>query len=309
MNPNYGKRPMNDPKKVQINRPQMPQAPQRTVDSIKGHGKPLGGAPPIQPGKVAALLQDPAEVMELPPDMMEPPIQGIGSAYEVNQAVSHGADPMTLAEANAAGMGTWSANAEPQDDAEAPAEESKEEEPKETVETKLDTAERDIISDMRRSLPFDLESISVVQVKLMTPERKKAIEERLKPMDIADLIVKSEIRQDIPIIPKKLVVTLRTFTQKEYIWMLEHMYKYAGSTAYTNELLNTFKMVCTLVAVNGKLIPDHRVNGAVDEKKFKEKMEIVSRFPVSLLADFSVQASWFNDRVLDLFTYDNLKNG
>jgi hypothetical protein len=42
---------------------------------------------------------------------------------------------------------------------------------------------------------------------------------------------------------------------------------------------------------------------------FENKLHHVASFPTQMLADLSLQAIWFNRRVNDLFSLDNLKNG
>jgi hypothetical protein len=144
----------------------------------------------------------------------------------------------------------------------------------------------------------------------MSEERKKSIESRLDPLDISEMISKREVQQDIPIIPGKLHLTLRTYSQKEYLFCLRYVYEFPGSAAYVEELLNTAKMVCSVEAINGAHLPGHLgKDGEVDQDLFTKKFHHVTLFPVNMLADFSVQCMWFGDRVNELFGLDNLKNG
>jgi hypothetical protein len=109
-------------------------------------------------------------------------------------------------------------------------------------------------------------------------------------------------------------VSLRTFSQRENLWILKYLYDFPGSSLYVQELINTCRLVCSLVAINGSYLPDHRQDaGTATEKILKEDFEKkffhVASFPVQLVADLSVQAMWFQDRVDKLFTVDALKNG
>jgi hypothetical protein len=83
---------------------------------------------------------------------------------------------------------------------------------------------------------------------------------------------------------------------------------------YQEELLNTFKVVCAVVSINGSLLPEHRINigqrnEEVDIGKFKDKLHTLISFPVQVVGDLSVQNIWFQRRVEKLFSWENLKNG
>jgi hypothetical protein len=165
-----------------------------------------------------------------------------------------------------------------------------------------------------RDNDFDFDAINETQKMLMSPDRRKLIEGRLSPLDIEDMIVKREIQQTVVVIPGKLSYTFRTFNQSESLFCLRYVYDFPGSMIFANELLNTCKMVCSLVAVNGAMLPDHRKGlgsdkEEVDRELFEKKKHHVAGLPVQLIGDLSVNAIWFNDRVTKLFSLDNLKNG
>ena len=305
------------------------------TSSLKGKGKPLGGTAPIPEGKMAKLTGQggmaqpsfgeeeakPEEVKEkefrVP---KEPPPQagvgGVGSAYDVNQAMARGETngPVSLREAK---EGDFKKKKKPISDETLQAlevtkqsmdkgGEPEEEEVDDTKEA-LDAADRDIAG---RDPGLDFGAIMGARNTLMGTERKKRIEDRLEPLDISEMISKREVQQEIPIIPNKLHVTLRTYSQKEYLFCLRYFYEFPGSAAYVEELLNTCKMVCSIEAINGAHLPGHLdKDGDVDRDAFQKKYHHVTSFPINLLADFSVQCIWFGDRVSDLFGLDNLKNG
>lgn len=293
------------------------------VSSLKGKGKPLGGAPPIESGKVGSLVGGMAqpnfddEEPEAGRPPVEPPTGGVGSAYGFNHAISGGATdgPATLAEAKkaaaeqaAAATGTAKSLSEESIEAlkNVEVDEGEELDP----ERKLDEVEEKLVE--RES--FDFDSISKERNALMSKDRRVAIESRLKPLNIEDLILSREISQTIPVIQGKLMYTLRTYSQQEYMACLQRVFDNPGSGLYAEELLNISKLTCSLVAINGVPLPDHRKNVGqsneeVDQTLFQKKLARVSAFPVQLIADISVQTIWFNERVNDLFSLDNLKNG
>lgn len=178
----------------------------------------------------------------------------------------------------------------------------------------LDSAEKVIVEATKQEpLALDfMEEITDIRTKLMSKSRRDKIEARLKPLDISDMIMKRELEQEITIVPGKLVVTLRTYSQKESLWILQYLYDFPGSPLYTRELLSTCQLVCGLVSVNGAMLPDHR-DGKAEEtvlrENFEKKKEAIIGFPTQLVADISVQMIWFQDRVNQLFGLDALKNG
>jgi hypothetical protein len=292
----------------------------KEMEAVKSHSKPLGGAPPIEPGKLNRLIEDPSML----PENKEPPrpsIPGVGAAYQVNQDMVQRKGPIPgvpLAEAmnmrpatqQAPGTGMSKESIEAlkmvKDDSDK----------KVTSELRndLDDADKAIADNAKKEAPFDLESLLSAKHPLLSEERRKAIEARLSPLDISDLIMKLEIVQKVPIIENKFIIELRTFSQREHIWILQYLYEFPGSDRYVDEMFNTLKLVCSLVSLNGRVLPDHRVNPGtreekLDKKAFEEKMFHITSLPVQILADVGVQCNWFNDRVQKLFTVENLKNG
>jgi len=306
---------------------------QKPTAALKGKGKPLGGAPPIPTERAHAIAStmaprpdfgtDEPEQEEQDPQEYrvpaEPPssLGGVGSAYSVNQKMARGEldRPVSLKEAKnmpsqqkPAPKKLSQESVEQLEAAQAQVEEEELEEELEEDRTaaELEEAEEEMI---QRDTPFDFEGIQEQQRELMSKERKKAIEERLDELDIADMVMKREIQQDIPVIPGKLIYRLRTYNQHEYLACLQYVYENPGSVTWAEEYLNTCKLVCSLVAINGAPLPTHMKDGAVDKKLFEKKMSHVASFPVHLIADLSVQAIWFNQRVNALFSVGNLKNG
>ena len=305
---------------------------QQQTEALKGHGKPLGGAPPLDPRKMAAAMPRPSfnpkeerpkmEVQEPPTQAQAGKATGIGSAYEVNQAIARGEveKPVSMKEAKEMGQQRKPLSPESVEAlkmAEVEMEQEKqepEEQPRISVsepKTKraLEDSEKELVD-----FPFEFGAMQDARATMLSDKRRAEIEKRLDPLQIEDMVVNKELVQTITIVPDKLAVTLRTFNQREHLFCLRYVYKIGGSQLFVEELLNTCKLTCALFAVNGALLPEHRNNPGerneeVDEDKFEEKMFHLASFPVQLLADFSVQMIWFNDRVTKLLSLDNLKNG
>lgn len=319
-----------------------------------GHASPIpeGKLQPIADAARASRLPQPDFGVPPPPQIEEPPadwappsappqrppIKGVGAAYAANQALSMGEtdgpinmkESKQLADERARQHQASAGRPVPvseetqqllqqqhrhqtEDGPEA------ESEHQDTVppQDRLDQAEKDIVERGQDALNyFDYERMARETPPLLKEERRKVIEARLSSMDFEDLITKREIEQVVPVIPGKFEITLRTVREREHMWVLEYIYRKTGvtSAAYIEEMTGVCKLVCGLKGINGRPIPDHRINlgqpnEEIDEKKFEEKLSIVLGFPIQLVADLGVQFNWFAMRVTDLFSVDNLKNG
>lgn len=317
------------------------KARQAMTAELKKKKVPLGGVPPIEEGKVKAaveMMRQPSYADEDTPRRPDGPpqapiVQGMGSAYAVNQAMAAGQldRPVSMKEARKMEserkpLPKKDLSPETKDllqkvkDANDGEEAQVAEAPKSDAETSvdLDMAEDQAVSQALQP-PLDFPEIERQQNMLITKERRKTIEARLSPLEVGDLVMKRELVQDIPVIvdaegKQQLVYTLRTYRQHEYLFCLRYVYENPGSAVFTEELLTTCKMVCSVVAINGGLLPDHRTNVGtskerVDKDAFEKKFHYITGLPVHLLADLSVQWSWFNNRVNKLFNVADLKNG
>jgi len=310
------------------------QTKRAQVDGMKNKGLPLGGAPPLDPAKMKKIAgsmgprpsfedEAPAATAQQPEEQEPrgpPPVPGVGSAYSVNQAMAQGqvSKPVSMREAKEMATedrGTRKPLSQESIDALEAAQEAQIEEGEATDhpleegdEAELSAADAELERDVGNL--FNYGAIQEQQRTLMNPERREKIEKGLVPLLIEDMIMKREIQQSVMIIPSKLSYLLRTFNQKEHLFCLQYVYDHPGSVVYNEEFLNTCKLVCALVSINGAHLPTHLdKDGEVDKDLFEKKMSHVAGFPTQLIADLSVQIIWFNERVTKLFSLDNLKNG
>ena len=163
--------------------------------------------------------------------------------------------------------------------------------------------------------PLDLASLWSSMDPLHNPKRKKAIEERLKPLKLEDLLMKREIRQRVPIIPDTLEVTFRTIETHEDLYLKRLLFSDDQATGrYGVDRMSVLTVAAGLVALNDQVLPDHVEEAqdgtrSINKKLFAKKVQQLDRFPVQLLSDLSVNYQWFDERVRALFTEGNLKNG
>jgi hypothetical protein len=152
--------------------------------------------------------------------------------------------------------------------------------------------------------------------KLNNPDRKKRIGKRLKPLDIAEIILYGEVRQDVPVLTrednnKELIFTYRSVSAGEDLEIKRMMFGEEGGDRYLMDKYTIMQLTLALVAINGEELPGHLDDkNKFDESKFLNKFEKVVAFPVQFIADLGVQYLWFDERVRDLFvgSTDALKN-
>lgn len=313
------------------------------ADILKKKKVPLGHVEPPPTEKMEAIAG--MSSGEMPrPNFFEPPppdptpistpapaaqaFSGVGSAYPVNQAFAQGKvdRPMSLKEANQMAKQPSPLSKETVQALEMAAEnakKTKEEAPPSAPPSKPSVAQgaREELNEAEDALPspvagLDFGMLAEIRSGLMDPERRAAIEKRLTPaeLDIGDMIMKHEVTQTVRVVPGKFEVTLRSFTQAENLWILKYIFDFPGSALYTQELINTCRLCCSLVAINGAYLPDHRkdvgkLTETIIKEDFEKKLFNMVHFPVQLVADMSVQSIWFQDRIDKLFTVDALKNG
>lgn len=147
---------------------------------------------------------------------------------------------------------------------------------------------------------------------LNNPDRRKAIESRLHGMDITDIIVYGEIRQDVPVLPDKLVLTYRSVAAEEDLAVKQMMFGETGGDRYLMDKYTIMQLTLALVSINGDELPTHLdEKKKFNEEKFLRKFEKVVRFPIQFIADLGIQYLWFDERVRRLFAgtgSEELKN-
>jgi hypothetical protein len=163
---------------------------------------------------------------------------------------------------------------------------------------------------------FDFDTFRQMMMKdlLNNEDQKKIIEERVKPLDLADLIATNHVKQDVPIVPSKFWVTFRSVAGNHDLAVKRLLMEEAKSVEVNERYyLDKFAfMTLTLgiFAINGNPLPDYLDDkGHFDEEKFWRKYEYVSNLNYHMLASLGVNYFWFDIRVRRLFVAEKLKNG
>jgi hypothetical protein len=147
--------------------------------------------------------------------------------------------------------------------------------------------------------------------ELNTDELRKAIEERLEPIDLTQFIMDGEARQDVPIVRDKFIPTFRTVTGGENLEVERMMFGSNESDIYVFDKLAIMQLTCGLYAINGNVLPDHLdERRKFDSTQFKVKFEKVVSLPLCMLASLGINFTWFDQRTRRLFIDTKpLKNG
>jgi hypothetical protein len=147
-----------------------------------------------------------------------------------------------------------------------------------------------------------------VKSLLNNKQRRDAIEARCEALLIDDLITRGEIRQRVPIVPGKFEPTFRSVGGNEDLFVKRLMSSERGSDQYILDKYSVLNLVSGLYALNGKPLPSHLdASGDPDDKLFQAKFKIVSKMPLAMLADLSVNYTWFGRRLQKLFVVDVIK--
>lgn len=159
---------------------------------------------------------------------------------------------------------------------------------------------------------FDFDKKSEAERILNNKKRRKEIEGRCAPMNISDLVMKEEVRQVIPIIPGQFEVTFRSMTPEESLFIKQFIAKrdQGQSDQYLLEKFSLCQLTCSLVALNGRDLPDHRdQQGSPTEPLFEAKLKMITKKSAYVMADLGLNYMWFDIRVRKLLAGDALGNG
>lgn len=245
----------------------------------------------------------------LPPEALKDPraLRGVGAAYAANQPAWRGKGEKggqgVLSEETIEGLQALN---EFQREAHAEQQRQKEEadRQKEEAETKF------FEDELSKFSPSFMNQYQREINELNTPELREATEKRCKPIDVEQLIVDGEARQDVPIISGKFVVTFRTITGEENLEVERLVFGSDEPDIYVFDKLSMMQLCCGLYAINGQVLPNHLNGRTFDLDLFKHKFRKVIVQPLVMLASMGINFTWFDQRTRKLFVdLEPLKNG
>jgi hypothetical protein len=178
---------------------------------------------------------------------------------------------------------------------------------KQAPEAEEDKIAKDL-ADPEAGFPFD-EFSAQARSLINNKRRREIIEARITDrIDLEDLLVHMELRQQVPIIPGRFMPTFRSVGGHEDIWIKRQMGVETGSETYITDRYAMMNLVAGLYAINGKILPSHLdKEGYVDQMAYDAKYRQVLRYPWQILADLSVNYVWFCRRVERAMVVDEIK--
>lgn len=163
------------------------------------------------------------------------------------------------------------------------------------------------------------EALRGAQKDVIQNERERAaVAARVAEIDLAEGLLTGEFTQLVPIVPGKLEVKFRCLTTGENnalrLYLFSEIEADPRKARIAQELLGFYQTVATVMTLNKTNFAKHMVADghrlAFQTQIFEEKVHAFMAYPLPLVASLGTHASWFEQRVRDLFaTADRLKNG
>ena len=148
----------------------------------------------------------------------------------------------------------------------------------------------------------------------LTEEEKlrAAIEARLEEIDIGQYLMSGEIRQEIPIIPDKLEVTLKSVTDLEESYV-DTLISKDPSTLSNRQFLrkmNELALCIHIHSVNGNKWPKTvDGDGTINEDAINVRLRHIRKLSSPVFNLLTPNLSWFIDRINKSLTASALGNG
>lgn len=175
-------------------------------------------------------------------------------------------------------------------------------------------------------LESDILALGAYQMSLRdayaTDTNRIAIESRVAPIDLEDLLELYEIKQKVPILRHKekdlLAVTYRTVSHFEETELKEaHAPLEELGTLYAAERMAVERLSLHVVSINGVDLPDYRNSeGKINAELLEARSRVISRYAAQIVTKIQVNHTWFEGRIYDLCREENwqeleakLKNG
>ena len=141
---------------------------------------------------------------------------------------------------------------------------------------------------------------------------RKVIESRLDPIDIGEYLMSGEIRQEVPIIPDKLVIVFKTVSDQEEAFV-DNTISVEPTTISNRQFLrkmNELALAIHIYSVNGNKWPTLlTASGDINKESVETRLKHIRKLPSLVFNMVSQNLAWFTDRVNDSLTASALGNG
>lgn len=162
---------------------------------------------------------------------------------------------------------------------------------------------------------FDFNSFRELMMKdlLNNDEQREIVEERLRPLDLTEIIVNGRTTQIVPIRPGQYEPEFQSMTGEEELalkrLLMEERKSMEAPDRYMLDKFQLMTIALGLRALNKNILPTHQdKDGKFNDEAFWRKFTMVCRLPFHMLASLGVHYYWFDVRVRKLFVAERLKN-
>lgn len=163
---------------------------------------------------------------------------------------------------------------------------------------------------------FDFNTFREMMMKdlLNNEDQRAAIEARLDPLDITDLIINGRVCQKVPIVPGKFEPEFQSISGEEDLAIKRLVWQEQKSLDAPNQyMLDKYSLMgvaLSIRSINNQLLPAHQdAQGHFSDESFMAKYNRVIRLPFHMLSSLGINFFWFDVRVRRLFQTETIKNG
>lgn len=168
----------------------------------------------------------------------------------------------------------------------------------------------------RKMDDFDFDTFRQMMMKdlLNNPEQKDIVEERIKPMDISDLIMEGSVAQEVILVPGKFWVVFRSVSGEDDLAVKRLLMQEAKTVQvddrYYLDKFAFMTLTLGLESICGNPLPGCKdVKGRFNEEQFWKKYDFVTSLNIHMIASLGVNYFWYDVRVRKLFVAEKVKNG
>lgn len=141
--------------------------------------------------------------------------------------------------------------------------------------------------------------------------RRKEVESRCPEVQIDELFISGELRQQVTIRPKRLVVTYRTLSSREDLYIKRRLNEVRDENLrYAEDRFLYMLLAAHVHTYNGKELPSTQdEKGEIQDALFDKRFKFICDLPQLIMEEIWVNFIWFEARVRRALEAENLSDG
>ena len=141
--------------------------------------------------------------------------------------------------------------------------------------------------------------------------RRKEVESRCPEVQIDELFISGELRQQVTIRPKRLVVTYRTLSSREDLYIKRRLNEVRDENLrYAEDRFLYMLLAAHVHTYNGKELPSIQdEKGEIQDALFDKRFKFICDLPQLIMEEIWVNFIWFEARVRRALEAENLSDG